>query len=84
MCLMSSLETLYELREVTDYIIANEDYCPWNGVISPEFLSHFEQEVTGAALIQKIVQSSFDQNENIKDPADLTVVYAPEIGRAHV
>jgi len=74
MCLMSTLETLYELQDVTHYIVANEDYCPWDGLISTNFLTLFEHEKSETKLIQKIARLSLAQNAKIEDSADLTVI----------
>lgn len=74
MCLMSTLETLYELKDVAEYIIANEDYCPWDGVISPDFLPAFEEEKEGLNLVRRITKAALAQNTALEDPFDITLI----------
>lgn len=38
---MSSLETAWEFRQLTRYLIACEDYGPWEGITSPDMIREF-------------------------------------------
>jgi Clostripain family len=42
-CLMSCLETANELAPSVDYIVAFQNYCPWDGIIGPKLLTEFAQ-----------------------------------------
>jgi len=42
---MSMLETIYELKEVADYIVAVETYGPWEGFISTDLLPTFNSNI---------------------------------------
>ena len=75
-CLMSCVETAYELRKCTDYILCYEDYCPWEGIIGPNFMSILNSSVgerTGK-VARKLLGDFIQRVANIEDPADITLI----------
>lgn len=75
-CLMSCVETAYELRKCTDYILTYEFYCPWSGIIGPNFLSileHSSNERTGK-VARHLLNDFIDRVADIEDPADITLI----------
>ncbi|HNW92308.1 MAG TPA: clostripain-related cysteine peptidase [bacterium] len=76
MCLMASAETAYELRAVTDYLIAYEDYGPWEGLIEPGLLAQFAAAQKPERLLAAMADGFIARNETAtdSDPADVAVI----------
>jgi hypothetical protein len=76
MCLMSSLETAWKFRQLTPYLIACEDYGPWEGITSPETISEFSSVRSTRALLSRMATSFIRRNnpDPDNDPADISVI----------
>lgn len=76
-CLMSNLESAYQMRNYTDYIVACETYGPWQGLLSDKFLNLLSNAASSSvedALVH--VGMDFIQRNNYEgnDPADIAVL----------
>lgn len=76
MCLMSSLETAWEFRDLTSYLIACEDYGPWEGITSPEIIRKFSTTRSTTNLLSQLAASFIRRNnpDPKNDPADISVL----------
>lgn len=76
MCLMASLETAWEFRNLTRYIIACEDYGPWEGIASPEMIREFSTIRSTRELLPRLAASFVRRNnpDPDNDPADISVI----------
>jgi len=74
-CLMSMLESLFQLREVTDYVVACETYSPWEGFISTVLLSTFANQILSTEQILSSIADNFIlRNSNFSgDVTDVAV-----------
>jgi len=74
-CLMSMLETLFQLRQVADYVIACETYSPWEGYISSVLLSTFDNsDLSLTQIVESIADNFIDRNSNFSgDITDVAV-----------
>lgn len=62
MCLMSSLETAWEFRGLSKYLIASQDYGPWEGIISPKLVKYFSKIESSRELAAKLLASFIKRN----------------------
>ncbi|MEX1117721.1 MAG: clostripain-related cysteine peptidase [Terrimicrobiaceae bacterium] len=76
MCLMSTLETAYEFRNTTKYLIASEDYGPWEGLASPSLVREFSTVGNTRKLLSRILASFIQRNNTDpeNDPADMSII----------
>jgi len=75
-CLMSSIETAYEFRDLTEYLIAFEDYGPWEGIVDPSFLENFSSSDDIFTILDKLAEGFITRNKEGEavDPADISVL----------
>lgn len=76
MCLMSSLETAWEFRHLTRYLVACEDYGPWEGITSPDLIREFSTIRSTRELLSRLTASFVRRNnpDPDNDPADISVL----------
>ena len=76
MCLMSSLETAWEFRHLTSYLVACEDYGPWEGITSPDLIREFSTIPNTRVLLSRMAASFVRRNnpDPKNDPADISVI----------
>jgi len=76
MCLMATIETAYELRDRARYVLASEDYGPWEGVIGPELLATFSAGPDPLAILRGLSASFIARNDQAAadDPADISIL----------
>jgi len=74
-CLLSMLETLFQLRQVADYVIACETYSPWEGFFSSVLLSTFDNSQFSLTDIFISISDNFiERNSNFSgDVTDVAV-----------
>jgi len=74
-CLMSMLESLYQLRKVTSYVAAFETYGPWEGFISAQFLSTFDsEEVPIKDQLVAVADNFIERNADGPDIVDVSII----------
>jgi hypothetical protein len=73
-CLMANISTAYELRDVTDVIVAYEDYAGWDGIIEPPMLEHFNESTTPQVAIELAKSLLTIINAKNVDPTDVSVI----------
>jgi hypothetical protein len=74
-CLLGTLEGAYEMRKVTDYIIACQDYSPDQGFVSNKFLQLFGQNTTSPENIYKMILTDFiKRNSKEKEKTDGVII----------
>jgi hypothetical protein len=84
-CYMSTIETVYQVRELTNYIVACEDASPDEGLVDVGLLEMFgsnqtTEDILGFMVKQfvarndKIPEGSPGKTEEKPDPADVTVI----------
>lgn len=68
-CLMSTLETMNELHDCVDYVIAYQDYAGWDGIIETSMIKHFDDvKISTLELARELVQSLLIKiNERVND-----------------
>lgn len=76
MCLMSSLETAWEFRHLTRYLVACEDYGPWEGITSSDMIREFSTIRSTRELLTRLTASFVRRNnpDPGNDPADISVI----------
>ena len=76
MCLMASLETAWEFRHLTRYLVACEDYGPWEGITSPDLIREFSTIRSTRELLSRLTASFVRRNnpDPDNDPADISVI----------
>ncbi|MCX6089265.1 MAG: clostripain-related cysteine peptidase [Candidatus Atribacteria bacterium] len=81
MCLMANIETAYEFRNLTKYIIASEDYGPWEGLVDPKILEQFSKETEPFNILQFMARSFIKRNEigEENDPADISIIATNQV-----
>jgi hypothetical protein len=81
-CLMSNVSSAYELRNVTDYIVAYEDYAGYDGVIEQDMLRHFNDvSLLPQQVAIYLAQSVLDAiNGKRVDPTDVSVISTQHLG----
>jgi hypothetical protein len=80
-CLMAMLETVYELRSVTKFILACEQYEPWQGFCSKEMVKAFESSENVIEIASQIIKSFISRNnlDPRADPADITLLKTSKV-----
>jgi hypothetical protein len=79
-CLLSMLESLYQLRNTTRYVLACETYEPYKGFNSLEMVQAFEKHRSVKKIGREIIDSfilrvnATDGTAGEEDPADMTLV----------
>ena len=79
-CLMSTIETHFELRHATRFITADEDYTPWTGIVSPRFQTILSRNTSSESKVVALARDQAEANQGIKDPSDITVVKTRHVG----
>eukprot|EP00697_Spironema_sp_BW2_P013726 gnl/Spiro4/3968_TR1976_c0_g1_i1.p1 gnl/Spiro4/3968_TR1976_c0_g1~~gnl/Spiro4/3968_TR1976_c0_g1_i1.p1 ORF type:complete len:368 (-),score=128.67 gnl/Spiro4/3968_TR1976_c0_g1_i1:80-1183(-) len=79
-CLMSNLEALHQLRNVTDWVLACETYGPWEGFLGSHLLNAFQQSTSTPKLLEELVANFLVRNAGLPDPADAAVVNVRAVG----
>lgn len=76
MCLMAGMETIWELRKIARYIIACEDYGPWEGLVDPGLLREFSTEADTYNILKFMSDHFISRNEvdENDDPADMSII----------
>lgn len=76
MCLMAGMETIYEFRKIARYIIACEDYGPWEGLVDPGLLREFSTEADTVNILKFMSDHFISRNEvdENDDPADMSII----------
>jgi hypothetical protein len=67
-CLMGCIETVVEFEGAARFITVCENYCPWNGVISPNLIREM-QVVEGPEKLCTVITSNFIR---MNHPTDMT------------
>jgi hypothetical protein len=80
-CLMSSIETAYEFRNLTEYIIAFEDYGPWEGIVDPSLLENFSNNDDIFTILDILAEGFITRNSEGEelDPADISVLSTEDV-----
>jgi len=76
-CLMSSLETAYTFRDLTEYVIAYEDYGPWEGIVDSSLLGNFSRNAEDTPTILDGLAEGFivrNTKGEALDPADISIL----------
>lgn len=75
-CLMSNISTAYELRNITDVIVAYENYAGWDGIIEQSMLQHFNDATLSTQQVGILLSQAIMDTINGKkvDPADVSVI----------
>lgn len=81
MCLMSMLETIYELKDVVDYVVAVETYGPWEGFISPQLLPTLESDIPIEEKLKDIASNYINRNKGGPDVCDVAVTRTKDVVR---
>jgi len=74
-CLMGLLESHYQLRNLTDYIISCETYSPWEGFISSQLLTTLSSSNSTSHInkYQAIIDNFIQRNLDGPDVSDATL-----------
>lgn len=75
-CLMACLETAVELAPSVDYIIAFQNYCPWDGVIGPNMIAEFAHERDILSLLTSLQDDFIRRAEG--EEADCSIIVTKE------
>jgi len=88
-CMMSTLESINELRNIAKYVVAYQDYSGWDGIIEPTLIKHFDdptkstleiaKELAKSVIIKTNQKLSDPTNENKPDPTDVSVICMQQI-----
>lgn len=75
MGLMSSLETAWEFRGLTRYLIASQDYSSWEGIISPRLIKQFSRVPSSRELATGLLASFIERNASDNAlPTDISLL----------
>lgn len=76
MCLMATLETAHEFRNSAHYVLASEDYGPWEGQIDPGLLEALSTKANTLDVLKFMSDAFIARNDadETADPADISIL----------